>query len=69
LIFGLGIAAGSGVVLLLCGVIAAAYLIVLALVQSALQAIFQAALYYYARKGEIPRGFDGGTLQRAMATR
>jgi len=42
------------------------YIIVLALIQSALQAVFQAAVYLYARDGETPQGFDSGLLRDAM---
>jgi len=56
-----GIVAGIGL-----GVI---YLLVLALVQSALQAIFQAALYLYARDGQVPPGFEADVLGNAMAQR
>ncbi|MBS0382728.1 MAG: hypothetical protein JSR56_09855 [Proteobacteria bacterium] len=39
-------------------VIVAVYLVALALVQTTLQTIFQAALYVYAANGEAPPGFD-----------
>lgn len=42
------------------------YLIALSLVQSALQAIFQTALYLYARDGRVPDGFQSDTLEGAM---
>src|SRR6266487_1004413 len=48
----LGFFSGSGAAIGLCVAAAGIYLIVLALVQSALQAIFQAALYFYARNGQ-----------------
>lgn len=44
-------------------ILTALYLIVLSVFQSALQGIFQAALYHYARFGEAPRGFDQETLR------
>ncbi|HKW30911.1 MAG TPA: DUF6159 family protein [Verrucomicrobiae bacterium] len=62
----LGAAAGSTSVLLLCVGLAVVYLIVLALVQSALQAIFQTALYLYARDGQVPPGFHADVLGTAM---
>jgi Family of unknown function (DUF6159) len=65
-LFMLGVFAGSGVVLALCAGLAVIYLIVLALVQSALQAIFQTALYLYARDGRVPDGFQGEMLQGAL---
>jgi hypothetical protein len=45
------------------------YLIALSVVQAALQGIFQAALYQYAKKGEPPRGFDRETLNEAITPR
>lgn len=45
------------------------YLIALSVVQAALQGIFQAALYQYAKKGEPPRGFDRETLNEAIIPR
>ncbi|MGA8261875.1 MAG: DUF6159 family protein [Arenicellales bacterium] len=51
-------------------VICAAYLIVATLVQSTLQAIYQAAVYRYARNGAAPEGFDAellaGSFRRRM---
>jgi hypothetical protein len=38
----------------------------MALIQSALQAIFQAAVYLYARQGQAPRGFDEALLADSM---
>jgi len=51
---------------LLCA-IAAIYLIGLAAVHSALQGIFQAALYLYARESRAPHGFDESQLSSAMS--
>ena len=42
------------------------YLILLALVQSTLQTIFQAAVYLYAKDGQAVEGFDAATLGEAM---
>ena len=44
--------------LITCIILAVIYLITVALIQSALQAIFQAAVYLYAREGEAPAGFE-----------
>ncbi len=57
-----GIAAGS-VTLIVLGVLGA---ILIALAQSALQGIFQAALYLYMRDGTAPDGFDAGELQASI---
>src|SRR6266487_4947954 len=62
----LGIFSGSWAAAILCIGLAVVYLIVLALVQSALQAIFQAAVYLYARNGQVPEGFRAEFLSGAM---
>ena len=65
----LGIVSGSGATTLLCIGLAVVYLIVLALVQSALQSIFQAAIYLYARNGQVAEGFQEEFLSGAIARR
>lgn len=62
----LGIFAGSTTLLIACIGLAVVYLIVLALIQSALQSIFQSALYLYAREGRVPEGFRAEVLSGAM---
>jgi hypothetical protein len=62
----LGIFLGSGIALITCVAVAVLYLIVLGLVQSALQAIFQTALYLYARDGQVPAGFRAEVLEGAL---
>ena len=62
----LGLFAGSKVILITCAVSAVIYLIVLALVQSALQAIFQTALYLFARDGQVSAGFHAEVLEGAL---
>jgi len=62
----LGFYLGGAVGGITCVVLAAIYLIVLALVQSALQAIFQTALYLYARDGHVPAGFRAEVLESAL---
>ncbi len=65
-IFALGFFSGNLLVLALCVAGGILYLIILALVQSALQSIFQAAVYLHAR---IPGGataFPTGLLETAM---
>ncbi|NIS68695.1 MAG: hypothetical protein GTO12_06990 [Proteobacteria bacterium] len=49
--------------------LAVIYFIFIALIQSTLQAIFQAAIYLYARDGQIPEGFQSELLKNAMAPR
>ncbi len=67
-----------GVLLLMLGVTASSvtlivisvlYFIGIALAQSALQGIFQAALYLYMRDGEAPEGFEAGALQASVGHR
>lgn len=65
----LGALAGSAAALVTAIVLAVIYLMALALVQSALQSIFQAAVYLYARRGEVPEGFEKEYLSGAMTVR
>jgi hypothetical protein len=48
-------------------VAAVVYWIVLAVVYSAAQGILTAALYKYATTGQVPRGFDHGTIAHAVS--
>lgn len=64
-----GVAIGSGAPALAFVSFAVLYLVSLAVVQAALQGIFQAALYQYARKGEVPRGFERDVLSEAITPR
>jgi len=63
----LGFMSGSGVAALIGIIVAVLYIIGLTLVQSALQAIFQTALYLYARDGKAPQGFGNAGLEHAVA--
>lgn len=65
----LGLLSGSAPLISLCIGLAVVCLIALALVQSALQAIFQAAVYLYARNGQVPEGFQQEFLSGAMVAR
>ncbi len=62
----LGIFSGRAALIVGCIGLAVIYLIVLGLVQSALQSIFQAAVFLYARDGQVPEGFEADLLQNAM---
>jgi hypothetical protein len=62
----LGVATEGGAGMIIGIILAAVYLIGLALIQSALQAIFQAALYLYARNGQVAPGFQAELLTNAM---
>ena len=62
----LGFLSESTVILITCIILAVIYLILIALIQSALQAIFQAAVYLYAREGEAPAGFEPDLLADSM---
>jgi hypothetical protein len=65
-VMGLGIFSGNAALLIGCIGLGAVYLIVLGLVQSALQSIFQAAVFLYARDGQVPQGFEAELLGNAM---
>ena len=62
----LGIFSGNIAAMAACIGLAVIYLILLGLVQSALQSIFQAAVFLYARDGHVPEGFEGDLLGTAM---
>lgn len=49
-----------------CIIIGVLCLMLLFLAQSALQSIFQAALYLYSKDGNVPSGFDQTTMQSAF---
>lgn len=57
---------GSGLAIGAALVISVVYLILLALVQSTLQSIYQAALYCYAQAGSAPIGFDEHVLEESF---
>jgi hypothetical protein len=61
----LGFAMGGTALFIFLG-IAVLYIIVIALIQSTLQAIFQAAVYLFAKEGTAGGGFDQSMLQGAM---
>jgi hypothetical protein len=61
----LGFAANSAALI----VVSVLYFIAIALAQSALQGIFQAALYLYMRDGEAPEGFEASALQASIGHR
>lgn len=63
----IGVFIGSPVATVAFLALGVVYIIVLALIQSALQAVFQAAVYLYAREGQAPQGFESGILADAMA--
>jgi len=47
----------------------AIYLVGLGIVQSALQTIFNAVMYVFARDGKVPEGFTAGQMKEIMRTR
>jgi hypothetical protein len=57
---------GSGFLMIFGIVLAVEYLIVLGLIQSALQAIFQTAVYQYLQNNKVPPGFDSGLLESSI---
>jgi hypothetical protein len=50
-------------------VVAVVYFTIIALAQSALQGIFQAALYLYMRDGKAPDGFDSNAQPASIGHR
>ncbi len=67
--YALSVFSGKGALAAGFMILTALYLIILSVFQSALQGIFQAALYHYARFGEAPRGFDQETLRDVIQPR
>ena len=65
-LFFFAIGAGAGAMLVV-GAILVVWLVALALVQSTLQTIYQAAIYVYATRGEAPPGFDKQLVSEAFA--
>jgi hypothetical protein len=70
----LGLVLGGKVVIVTCIALAVVYLVILALVQSTLQSIFQAAVYLYAsgqpaRQQMATHGFPVQLIDRAMAVK
>jgi hypothetical protein len=57
---------GSGMAIGAALAISLVYLVLLALVQSTLQSIYQAALYCYAQAGSAPVGFDEHVLEESF---
>ena len=64
-----GIFSGSLAAIAACVGLAVIYFIILALIQSALRSIFQAAVYLYARDGQVPVGFGAELLGSAMVAK
>ncbi len=65
LILGIGVYSG-GSILFLTLIAAIAYFLVLSIFHSALQGIFQAALYQFASFGNVPSGFREDQLRHAI---
>ncbi|MGH8183999.1 MAG: DUF6159 family protein [Rhodanobacteraceae bacterium] len=59
-------AMGGGEVFFVVAALLVVWLVVLALVQSTLQTIYQAAIYLYAANGEAPSGFDNQLVAEAF---
>jgi hypothetical protein len=64
----LGLVSGKAALMVACLGLGVIYLIVLGLVQSALQSIYQAAVFLYARDGQVPEGFEAELLGSAMVS-
>ena len=61
-----GAFSGKAMLTFILFVAAMVYLVVLSVFQSALQGIFQAALYQFARYGKVPLGFREEQLRRVL---
>jgi len=64
-----GVFSGSTAGLVFCIALAVMYLVALSLIQSALQSIFQAAVYLYARNQTAPAGFESDLLAGALRSK
>lgn len=64
-----GVLGGNTTVAVIAIAVAAVYLILLGLVQSVLQSVFQAVLYVYTAQGREPKAFGHDMLQGAMGHR
>ena len=64
-----GLFIGNTAALVLCVALAVSYLVTLSLIQSALQSIFQAAVYLYARNQTAPAGFESNMLAGALRSK
>lgn len=69
IVFGVMLGAQSAALAVLVVSLGVIYMIMLGLVQSTLQTIFQTAVYLYAKDGRAPAGFDQGALSEAMGKR
>jgi hypothetical protein len=65
----LGVVSGHVTLMIGCIGLGVIYLVILGLVQSALQSIYQAAVFLYARDGQVPEGFEAELLGTAMVSR
>ena len=59
----------GGAALVLGILVAVPYLALVVVVLTALNAVFQTALYLYATTGSVPTGFDGSNLQASFSIR
>jgi hypothetical protein len=69
LVLGLGIGSGSTVVAVALGVVAAAWLVAVLVVLSAMSGIFRTALYRFAVDGTAPPAFADADLGDAFGER
>jgi hypothetical protein len=69
LLIGIAFYSGFSLWMIFLIILAAEYLVFLALVQSTLQAVFQAAVYEYARSGVPPAGFQPEDIRGALGSK
>jgi hypothetical protein len=66
LIFVLGFVISTNAAVVVCIILSATYTVLLMIVQSSLKAIFQTALYFYARDNFVTEGFRREDLRRSF---
>jgi hypothetical protein len=66
LLFLLGASTKSTPMIIMFGALALIYLIILSLIQSALQSIFQVVVYHYVTDKQVPQGFNPAFLNGAF---
>ena len=62
----LAVTSGEAFIIIFVSIISALYFLALVLIQSTLQGIFQAALFKFARSGNVAEGFNGYLLKNAI---
>jgi hypothetical protein len=69
LLFALGCMSGVKMIAVVCVILTICYLLIMGMVQSTLQSIFQAVLYYYVCWGRVPDEFDIQQLKNSVSAK